>query len=620
MAIVIKDIEGAKEPVTLEAPVVLDATDPAQADELLQFIDVLKWSRVTDVADAEATRLSENGYFDALSAYARGAIAQDDGPLLPAEMDIEGARKFLESKKIEYKEADGFLKVDAPISVHGMGLTRLPDLRAIKTSAYFECSQNRLASLEGMPSECAYVLCQKNLLRDFSGLPESVTHVESDFGDFWARHKIPPNLLRRRSATEAAGEVAPDRIQQIFKDAAAVTRSALISEVVILPSNIYHSPKTESMFRGERFDVPYRTAFGGFKFGFFQVSDKTGRQNSTFATFTIDSETIAPLLPQGAQKMFADLQSVMTLVNHDMLHHLTSPILTPTVSDKHDQKLVYGLPVHAWGDNVRRYGWGGSTEAYEDLVQITQEHVVLQGDPKGKKTTAIVDSYFDELTRLRDGALKAATSYDAKDDVRSAVNYCALLMGHALLRVYPLNHPVMTSCLDRMLAVDPAPEKTLDDTCLNYTVFSREDRKKVLETLSVKPVEFKIKDTFEALRPSLDVLRHYGFDVRMTEAKKESAQPPAEYADTDEGRAQAVSDRYNRAATDWKNKPGYGPSPRFLKLLQLTDVSMADVMAHVPQSKLENISALQRDAAKLTLGMIQSMDATLRVLAPLKPK
>jgi hypothetical protein len=47
---------------------------------------------------------------------------------------------------------------------------------------------------------------------------------------------------------------------------------------------------------------------------------------------------------------------------------------------------------------------------------------------------------------------------------------------------------------------------------------------------------------------------------------------------------------------------------------------MADVMAHVPQSKLENISALQRDAAKLTLGMIQSMDATLRVLAPLKPK
>jgi hypothetical protein len=468
----------------------------------------------TDIADAEARRLSENGYFEALSAYAHRALP---------EVAAQGAEQ---------------------------------------------------ARLCGIPVE----------------------HTASN----------PKSLAARTS---------PENLAHIFNETTAVTSNALISEVVIIPSNIYSAGRTQQVFNRSRLDVPYNTAFGYFAFGFFQAYGAEHEQSSTFAIFTLDSDAIAPLLPYDTHKMFAGLQKAMSMVNHDMLHHLTAPIIDPVVADKHNQSFSRQLPVYAWADKVRKYGgWGGDSEPYEDLMQIVHENAVLTSDPDGKKTTAIVDDYFKELTRLCAVALADATHQKQKDDVREAVNYCALLMGHALTRVYPLNHPVMTNCLDKMLAVDPVPEKSLEDTLFTRADIGR-DPKHRQKALSAYPGNHdKIAAISRDFKSSIDVLQHYGFIQKLPDNKKENQNQ----ADAKEPPQSAVADRYDRAARSWKEayQTIINFKPYALKLIQLTQVSLIDVQAHVPGSKRMNISRLQNDGARLAFEMIDSMDATIKAIKP----
>lgn len=503
MPILIKDVTGQKDPIELKAPVITNAFDPGQAQEILQFIDTLRWSRVTDVAAAEAERLFRNGYFEALGAYARTAFP---GMTIRAEQD---------------------------------------------------------------------------------------------------RHRL--------------SMTSPDQIKFLFNDIVQLTHSALLSEVVIIPSNIYDAQKTEVVFHRPRYEQPYISAFGEFRFGFFQAFDKERQNSTTFATFTIDSKTIAPLLPCGADKLFTDLQSVMTLVNHDMLHHLTSPVIDSNVAHKNDHRLTTGLPIHGWANRVAHY-WG-ETEPYEDWAQITQERVVLMNDPDGQKTKSHVENYFSELTRIRDEMMEKAKDETQKTAAREAVNYCALLMGHALLRVYPLNHSVMVDCVDRMTAVDPEPEATCHDAFFTVMKTGQDSRRRA-EALSEYQGDQAIMRQLDIrFKRSCHILKVYGFGnlpEKIVTQEAKPIEPVLDFVDNKPVKEMFVQ-MLKEASANKENdlsKVTYLPiSSRTLKLMILTQVSLVDVLSHVPQSSHGNIRRLQNDAAALTLDMLENVDKTLKATA-----
>ena len=582
MPILIKDVTGEKDPIELTAPVITDATDAEQAQEILQFIDTLRWSRVTDVAAAEVERLAKNGYWAALSAYAMGAIDKMQDPHAGgvdpnSPPDIEAARKFLEERKIPYKQVGDVLEIDRFISVSYEAIRYLPDLRAIKTPG-FGCVSCKLTHLSGAP-QAETIDCKNNDLQDLSDLPAACRDVLSDFGDFEI-DKIPQELRQRKSAADikekAKQDIQAQSFAQIFNGMAEVSRAAMISEVVIIPTNIDESRETQKLFaEREKYDQEYRTAKGVFRFGFFQVEDNEDKkQSTTFATFTIDSKLLKVINKHKPQKMLGHLQAVMTLVNHDMLHQLSLPGIREDIA-KNRGLVHYRLPSSHWFSEVRDYtSKQHGTEAYEDLLQIMQEKTVLKSDPDNKIVMEHVKNYFDELMRIRDVAMRAAKGNAQKDFVRDSVNYCAMLMAHALTRAYPLDHPVMGYCVDRMVQADPQPERILEDCFLRF------------DGRNGRVVQDKVLSSYPSRESKIHYIQHHSKGI------------------------QDILEQHNFL------KAGlHKDDPRLFKMMELVAVSRVDVVSHNPGAKAiknkDQMIALRENADDLTIKMATAMRKTV---------
>jgi hypothetical protein len=453
MPILIKDVTGAKEPIELKAPIVTDASDDG-VRELQEFIDVLKWSRNTDVAAAEAARLEQEGYWPALSAYIQGAITDPQ-----AQQELKNAS-------------------------------------------------------------------------------------------------------------------SPETLVETFKRMAAGIRTTLISEVVILSSDMLENgPLSKEFGNSRRYDVPYVYHRGKFLFGFFQVKgqDDDGRGGSTtFATFTVDGRCLNVLKAHNPADFLQELQTVMTYVNHDMLHHLTSTYINrdSVVQDWH--RNGQDLPLHRWGHRLPRHA---GSEAYEDWAQIAHEKTRL-GDQRGVDQIAgHMDCYFEKLKCIKDASLGA----DAQ--TRDSINYFADVMAHALSRVFPLNHPVMQRCLDHMIAVDSDPAQSLDDCLMTArTRLLREG-----DVSSSGTPETKSKLILRKCQAAFSILHLYGF--RVLDA----------------------ADRENERISD----------PKILRLMELIKVTQKDIGPHVPVTN-GPMASLQKSAAGITLDMAVQAKATVEKL--LKPK
>ena len=70
------------------------------------------------------------------------------------------------------------------LNLHGLHLTKLPDiLKDITVGGHFDCSVNKLTSLEGSPKNVlGYFICSYNKLTSLEGAPETVG------GDFYCNN------------------------------------------------------------------------------------------------------------------------------------------------------------------------------------------------------------------------------------------------------------------------------------------------------------------------------------------------------------------------------------------------------------------------------------------------
>lgn len=80
--------------------------------------------------------------------------------------------------------------IKGDVDLSDMGLTKLPDLSAVTVNGDFDCSCNRLTSLEGAPKSVGgYFYCYDNQLTTLDGAPRSVG------GDFYCSGNYLSDLM-----------------------------------------------------------------------------------------------------------------------------------------------------------------------------------------------------------------------------------------------------------------------------------------------------------------------------------------------------------------------------------------------------------------------------------------
>lgn len=376
----------------------------------------------------------------------------------------------------------------------------------------------------------------------------------------------------------------PESLSGLFTAAARRTRNTITSDVAVLTSDIIKTGPASYLFGDPQFQVHYNYAGHMFNFGFIQVYEggdrKKAKSSTAFPTFILDKDMMANVAPHRPLEMLKNFQNVIAWVNHDMLHHFTSPLINPIVTKRFafdDVIKPEGKdgPVHLWYKTLP----GGYGSYYEPWALVSHEKIMLTkgNEAQVSDITKQVDSYFSELTRI--GADIARDKGPEK--AHETVDYFGMVMAHALSRVFPLNHPVMEHCLQRMEKADPTPEKYVEDA-----------RKMVP---AIKP-------------PRLQAFRDYF--ANLVGKKRPSPEPEGPLTAirnfADKGYLKRIADAYKTSGLDILPADDAQVSYGNLKLLQLIGFTLEDVRPHVPTAPDKGMGEMRDRADRAMVGMISA--------------
>jgi hypothetical protein len=454
------------------------------------------------------------------------------------------------------------VSVDAPIVLDG------------RTEAGVQPLLNFIGALESNSNIAVAAAEASRLAPYFSALSRYFKHTLEALG-------VKDDLLQSRRG-ELNKLTTADNLHGLFNAAAQRMRNTITSDVAILPSSIVSDGPASSLFRDPQFQVYYEYAGHMFTFGFIQVyegGDRGKAKSSTaFPTFLLDDDMMAEIAPRSPMAMLKNFQNVMSWVNHDMLHHYTTPLISAAVTKKFSFNDLFkpegrNGPVHTWATTVRN----GSVSYYEQWALVSHEKIMLapgnesQVDDIKKQVT----DYFSELTRV--GADIARDK--GPERAHEAVDYFGMVMAHALSRVFPLNHPVMTYCLECMEKTDPLPGKYVEDA-----------RKMLPET---KPSKLRALGDYFA-----------GLVGKKRAAPEEPAPLAAIRAFAEKGYLKKITDAYKASGLEILPAEDGGVSYKNLKLLHLIAFTMEDIRPHVPTSPDMGM-AVQRDRSdRAIVGMV----------------
>jgi hypothetical protein len=376
----------------------------------------------------------------------------------------------------------------------------------------------------------------------------------------------------------------PGGLSGIFNAMAACTRNTLISDVAVMPYSIKANKKASDLFDGwNDFNVDYNYSGHIFDFGFLQVcKDGTWAQDGnsiTFPTLMIDNEMMADIAAHQPEQLLRDLQAVTTFVNHDMLHHFTSPAINAKIANKYVP--AADTPINEW---FRSLPIGG---LYEEWAQIGQEKILLSPENAAQVEDVCkkLDHYFDELKRIGEEIREESYMGDAQD-AHNIVDFFGMMMAHVLTRIFPLNHPVMAHCLDCLQQADPAPENALAD-CARMAEDWQDEYQSYDRGQLLKFIRKAIEDT--------------GSDVEELIGSKKLSDIIQSYKNLS---CDILPD--NDSEVGYKN----------IKLLQLIRLSGEDIHPHTPQASYDTISIIQKAADMVSLNMISAAAKTAGLFKP----
>lgn len=259
--------------------------------------------------------------------------------------------------------------------------------------------------------------------------------------------------------------IEPASLSHIFNEMSAFARNLLLSDVSVMTTEVLEDSATKHLFLDKkRFDVGYQFCGHSMRFGFLRVnSDKThgARSSTTFPTFMLDHAVTSQLPQDRVKPLFEDLKKMITIVNHDIMHHMTLPIMNEDIIDRNNREDITHTPLRGWKPLIPHKTH--QENVYEEWAHLSHERILLfSGDSNVlKDVKTVTDDFFDHLQQARDDM---STQGQSPETIAETVDYMSTAMLHALSRLVPLNHPVMLHALSRAEAVDPASDSVMEKT------------------------------------------------------------------------------------------------------------------------------------------------------------
>lgn len=398
-------------------------------------------------------------------------------------------------------------------------------------------------------------------------------------------------------AIELNGLSSPGALAGLFNAAARQTHNTILSDVAILPSEIVFWGPAYPLFQSRQFKVGYEYDGHTFNFGFLQVYEggyRNGAKSSTaFPTFMLDSKMMKAVAPHEPLDMLRRFQEVISFVNHDMLHHFTTPIINPVVAQKFRFEDVVAQPgepdpIHAWYRRLPRKS--RNDILYEEWAQMSHESALLApgNEAQLEELTGKVTEYFRHLKRIGEDIAQS----EGKDKAHKTVDYFGMVMAHALTRVFPLNHPLMIQCIDSLQKADPGAGKFLKDA--EYSITGRPSKLRELYNQIARLVTRHPSTPEEPLT----TIRRY--------AEKSSDMT-------------RITDAYRQLGFDVLPRDDAAISYRNIKMLQLIRFTHEDLHPHVPAPLEPAMAEMKRKTGKALLDMVAAAGKSFGY-APKQPK
>jgi hypothetical protein len=375
---------------------------------------------------------------------------------------------------------------------------------------------------------------------------------------------------------------APDKLCEMFNGMAKATGNTILSGIAIAPHDIRaEGAPAARLFSDMTLNHSFRYGAYEFRFGFVEVfrdGEKPHQATSSVSVpiFTLEPALLNAIAPHAPEKMLEKLQSVITALNHDMLHHFHSPAINRAIAHNFDPDYREGPVYKEWFGTpavgpLRLEPWSQLTHG-----KTLKDETLAAGVKKD------ADIFFDELARIS-GALPAA-------EAAAAADYFGMALLQSFTRALPLTHPLIAHCLERLEQadpLDPAARRRRDIFILGKKALPENQDWKEDAIIRILAAEKK----FEEVTPE-DVLegalRAFSKDGEMRNVLKDWA-------------GQGLKFHRDPAALSYRD----------LKLLQLAALSPSDARTHVPASANKFYAEVQAGADSAALGLFHAVKRTV---------
>jgi hypothetical protein len=241
------------------------------------------------------------------------------------------------------------------------------------------------------------------------------------------------------------GQALPEHyLSNLFNAVAADTRNLVLSEIMIIPETLLDKG-------GTQFNAEMSYDGHSFTFGFEQIFSADETSSVSLPHFAFNAGIMGAVRPYRPEVMLKEFQRLMTAGNHDWLHHYSNVILNSRISKTAGK---HATPLHVWRSKNFPYGQDSNPQSYESWLMLEQARIrrTLEEGLEGKKLEKSCDRFFDELARIGREMAKARSVEEAHE----AVDYFGTLLGFALMRYVPLNHPLFVQAIEGLREADPS--------------------------------------------------------------------------------------------------------------------------------------------------------------------
>ncbi len=274
----------------------------------------------------------------------------------------------------------------------------------------------------------------------------------------------------------------PGTLSTLFDASSSLTKNVILGQNAIIPQSLMeHDVLRKGRENGEMTSgfMP-STGYGdtAYGLGFIQVKKREpinphhnplfgGQMKRTvssvsFPIMTLDDGMLRDISGHNPALMITALQDIVTAANHDPVHQLVKA-LSP---NSEIVESIAGSDVTAELDKaVRTYvGTHGDNHplGYESWAIATHAATwrAMRETPAGEELQQSIDTYFDELQRISN---ELGNDPSVTDERRQTiVDYYSTAAGYALVRLMPVNDPLLLHTMDRMEAVAPLPETVIN--------------------------------------------------------------------------------------------------------------------------------------------------------------